>query len=231
MQQWWHPHRGFFSFALSDRVEPGVVFLPLWSIHFKICLFQGALPHITVVLSCYLDFRGPSVSLNKSRRSTVWPLRATRLFCPQTCHRLEALFFFPFVCLFVCSYFFSLVAPFWLNWSHRSEWTSQNSGCVYIGISTSGIKHHTAFRVAQITSCPFYHLVKRVTESLNPVCMLYTHVLFMYSVTHCLEEKAVCVNEKCVFNRVDRRCTVDTSAKTTVVKNLVTSSFKYYRGP
>lgn len=53
------------------------------------------------------------------------------------------------VCLFVCLFIFiSLMAPFWLNWSHCSEWTSQNSGCVYIGISTSGIKHHNAFRVA-----------------------------------------------------------------------------------
>lgn len=38
---------------------------------------------------------------------------------------------------------------------------------------------------------------QRFTESLNPVCLLYTHILFIYSMIRCLEEQIACVNEMC----------------------------------
>ncbi len=159
----------FVRFEQQSGTWRGV--LLLWSIHFKIWVVVWFKMHsctslwyraVTCIFVAHLSAWTNLVAL-------LWPRLAKRLFCPQTCHWLEAF-------LFVCSYVL-LMAPFWLNWSFCSEWTSQKSECVYIGISTSGIKHHTTFKVAQITSSPFYHLVK---ELLNLSTLFACFTLMYY---------------------------------------------------
>ena len=61
----------------------------------------------------------------------------------------------------------------------------------------SDITLHSKMLRSHSTILPFS---QTVTEPLNLVCMLYTHALFIYSVTHCLEEQAVCVNDAYLTN-------------------------------
>lgn len=116
--------------------------LLLWSIHFKIWLVVWfKMPSCTSqwcrAVTCI--FVG-HLSAWTNLVIPLWPLRATRLFCPQTCHQLEA--------------FFGLFAPIFFPTepdARCSGWTSWNSDCVYIGISACGIKHHTTFNTAHST--------------------------------------------------------------------------------
>lgn len=56
---------------------------------------------------------------------------------------------------------------------------------------------HTSHRIQSSLDhiLPFLRFSQTVTEPFNSVCMLHTHALLMYIMTHCLEEQAVCVSE------------------------------------
>lgn len=121
VQWWWHPYHGlFFSVRFERQSGTWYGVLLLWSIHFKIWLVVWFKMHsctslwyraVTCIFVGHLSARTNLVVL-------LWPRLAKKAFLSTNLSLTGSLF----VCS--CIFFFLLVAPFWLNWSHCSEWTS-----------------------------------------------------------------------------------------------------------
>lgn len=90
-------HSGTWHGVFPPRSIP----FKIWLAWFRTPPAPAPLLHITVVLTCYII--GGQLSAWTNLVVLLWPLLATRLFCPQTCHWLRA-------SSFDCSNFFS--SPF-----------------------------------------------------------------------------------------------------------------------